>query len=180
MTGHASPGFAIWFTGLPSSGKSTLANLLQQQLAERQIPTKLLDSDTLRQQLTPHPTYTQAERDWFYDTLTYLAELLARNGVNVLIAATAPKRQYRKAARQRLPRFAEVYVACPLEVCQTRDPKGLWRQAAEGEIASLPGAGAAYEPPSAPEAQVDTGKQTAAAAALSVLQQLAARRFLPA
>jgi adenylylsulfate kinase-like enzyme len=59
MTIHVSPGFVIWFTGLPSSGKSTLANLLQQQLAERQIPTQLLDSDTLRQQLTPQPTYTR-------------------------------------------------------------------------------------------------------------------------
>lgn len=177
MTNNLSPGFVVWLTGLPSSGKTTLARLLQQRLAERQIPTQLLDSDALRQQLTPQPTYSQAERDWFYDTLTFVAELLARNGVNVLIAATAPRRQYREAARQRLTRFAEIYVACPLEVCQARDPKGLWQQAAEGEISSLPGAGAVYEPPFAPEVQINTAEQTAAAAVQSILHQLADQNF---
>ena len=166
------PGFAIWLTGLPSAGKSTLARILQSRLQARGLPVELLDSDELRRQLTPHPTYSAEERDWFYGTLTFLAELLTRNGVNVLIAATGPRRAYRRAARARIPRFAEVYLACPPQVCQERDPKGLWRKAAAGEISNLPGAGAIYEPPLAPEASVDTARFSAEEAADRLLDEL--------
>lgn len=179
MKANVSPGFVIWLTGLPASGKSTLARRLQQRLAAGGIPTQLLDSDDLRRQLTPQPTYSQAERDWFYDTITFLAQLLAQNGVNVLIAATAPSRAYREAARKRLPRFAEVYVDCPIEVCQARDPKGLWRQARQGEISSLPGAGVAYEPPAAPDVHVQTEQQPPEESVQHILNGLIARSFLP-
>jgi len=170
-------GFALWLTGLPSSGKTTLAHLLSRLLAGRGISALVLDSDELRKRLTPNPTYSSEERDWFYGVVAYMAELLASNGVNVLIAATAPRRRYRQAARQRIARFAEVYVECPPAICRVRDPKGLWQRADDGEIAGLPGADAPYEPPESPEAQVDTAYTTAEEASRQILAQLDARGF---
>jgi adenylylsulfate kinase len=172
MTTKPNPGFVIWFTGLPASGKSTLARLLQRELAGQQIKTQLLDSDELRRQLTPQPTYSPSERDWFYDTVVFLAQLLSQNGVNVLIAATAPRRHHRDAARNRLSRFVELFVDCPPEICQARDPKGLWQLAQEGEITSLPGAGAPYEAPQAPEIHVKNHEMTAEEAVSYILRLL--------
>jgi adenylylsulfate kinase len=158
MTTQSDSGFAIWFTGLPASGKTTLAQALQEQLAQDGIRTQILDSDELRRRLTPEPTYSDKERDWFYDMLLFLAELLTQNGVNVLIAATASARRYRDAARQRLPRYAEVLVESPVDVLRQRDPKGLWQKADQGQIDTLPGAGAPYEPPLNPEARINTAQ----------------------
>lgn len=172
---HDQPGFVLWLTGLPSSGKSTLARLLCDRLRDQQgLDAQLLDSDTLRRVLTPDPAYTPAERDWFYDVLVFLAGLLAANGVNVVIAATGARRAYRDAARQRLPRFAEIHVHCPVDVCRRRDPKGLWQKAQDGTISRLPGAGAPYEPPLNPDARVDTSQIGPQTAAQDILQQLTA------
>jgi adenylylsulfate kinase len=168
-------GFALWLTGLPSSGKTTLAHALSRLLARRSISTVLLDSDELRERLTPNPTYSPGERDWFYGVVTYIAQLLANNGVNVLIAATAPRRAYRQAARRRIARFAEVHVECSPAVCRARDPKGLWQRADNGQIAGLPGADAPYEPPVSPEARVDTECSTVEEAARKVFAQLDAQ-----
>lgn len=158
MTAPPAPGFALWLTGLPSSGKSTLARALAGRLRAAGVVVQVLDSDELRKVLTPEPTYTTEERDWFYATLLFIAGLLVENGVNVILAATASRRRYRERARSRLPQFAEIFVYCPVAVCRERDPKGLWAQATQGEIDNLPGAGASYEPPLAPEIRVDTAE----------------------
>lgn len=177
MTKKISPGFAIWLTGLPASGKTSLAQALSRLLAEREQPVQVLDSDELRRRLTPHPTYSPEERDLFYDLLGVIAELLTANGVNVLIAATGSQRAYRQAVRDRLDRFAEVYLDCPPQVCRARDPEGLWRRAERGEISNLPGADAPYEPPESPEVRIDTARLPADSAAQQVLEQLAAQDF---
>ncbi len=177
MSTGPQPGFAIWLTGLPSSGKTTLAHALKDLLLDRGISVQMLDSDELRRRLTPNPSYSPQERDWFYGVIALLAELLADNGVNVLIAATAPRRAYREAARARIHRFAEVYVDCPRDVCRERDPKGLWKRAEEGKITELPGLGTPYEPPESPEARVDTGRLSTEAAARKILRQLKERGF---
>ncbi|HDQ13632.1 MAG TPA: adenylyl-sulfate kinase [Sediminispirochaeta sp.] len=165
-------GFAVWLTGLPSSGKTTLAYALRDRLLERGLSVQMLDSDELRGRLTPHPTYSPEERDWFYDVLVFLAGMLTDNGVNVLLAATASKQSYRAAARNRIQRFAEVYVECSLDVCRERDRKGLWDQADRGMITALPGHGTPYEPPESPEAHVDTVMLAPEAAAQEILRQL--------
>lgn len=146
-------------------------------LAERGIAAQLLDSDEVRKRITPHPTYSPEERDWFYELLVLIAELLVANGVNCLIAATAPRRSYREGARRRIGRFAEVYVVCPPEVCWQRDGKGLWGKAQRGEIKTLPGAGAEYEPPDSPEVCVDTTRLAPLEAAQEVVAQLDRRDF---
>jgi adenylylsulfate kinase len=172
MTTAKQPGFALWLTGLPSSGKTTLARAVSQRLAAQGSGAQLLDSDELRRKLTPQPSYSEAERDWFYGMIVFLAELLTNNGVNVIIAATAPLRAYREAARERLARFAEVYVVCPPEVCRARDPKGLWQKADAGEIKTLPGAGAAYEAPLSPELSVNTAEASVETAAAQIWRYL--------
>lgn len=177
MPKHTHPGFAIWLTGLPSSGKTTLAHALSDLLAERDVSVQVLDSDELRTRLTPNPQYSPEERDWFYDMVIFLTELLVKNGVNVLIAATAARRAYRERARSRIDRFAEVYVDCPLEVCQERDRKGLWKQARQGEIAAFPGIGTPYEPPESPDVHVDTVRLSKDDAVQHILAQLDARGF---
>jgi adenylylsulfate kinase len=168
----ARPGFAIWFTGLPASGKTTAAREVGHLLLARRIPVQLLDSDALRRTLTPQPKYTLSERDGFYKVLVFLAGFLTDHGLNILIAATGSRRAYRQAARERIPRFAEVYVHCPPAVCRARDPKGLWARADRGEIDNLPGADAPYEEPLDPEVRVDTVSLPAEAAAWCVLAQL--------
>lgn len=172
-------GFALWFTGLPSSGKSTLARAVAERLAEQGTAVQLLDSDEMRRVLTPEPTYSAAERDWFYDVVVYVAHLLVQNGVNVMIAATGGRRRYRAAARGRLPRFAEIHVDCPPAVCRERDPKGLWAKADQGLITRLPGADAPYEPPAAPEARVETSDLSVEQAATQILNQLRDQGIFP-
>lgn len=177
MSGGKDPGRAIWLTGLPSSGKTTLAQALAQRLADRGIAVQILDSDDVRRVLTPQPTYTAEERDWFYEVLVFIAGLLVDNGVDVIIAATGPYRRYRRAARERLPHFAEIHVDCPRYVCRERDPKGLWAQAEAGAIDTLPGAGAPYEAPAAPEVRVNTAEGSPAETAQEILAELDRQRF---
>ena len=168
----AKPGFAIWFTGLPASGKTTLAQHLQNRLAAQGIQVLLLDSDELRQIFIPQSTYSPAERDWFYGSITKLAVWLTANGINVLIAATANRRAYRQAARDQIARFAEIYVNCSPQTCRQRDPKGLYAAAQAGRIGHLPGAGDTYEPPLQPEVVVNTEEIEPSAAVANILTQL--------
>jgi adenylylsulfate kinase len=177
MLKKVKPGFAIWLTGLPSSGKTAVANALKNLLSERNVRVQILDSDDLRQTLTPHLSYSPEERAWFYDLVIFLAELLTGNGVNVIIAATASRRAYRKKARARIERFAEIFVDCPPDVCRARDPKGLWEKADTGEISFLPGAGEPFEPPEAPEVYLGAAESTVDAAAHKVLRKLAKKGF---
>jgi len=177
MSRGMQPGFVIWLTGLPASGKTTVAHALSDLLLNRGVSVQILDSDQLRRKLTPNPIYSPEERDWFYDVVTFLAGLLTDNGVNVLVAATAPRRAYREAARARVHRFAEVYVDCSPQICRARDPKGLWKRADKGEIDSLPGLGAPYEPPDSPEVRVDTVRLSSEAAAQQILHQLDKQDF---
>lgn len=149
-------GFAVWLTGLPGSGKTTLAQGLGDRLREGARPVQILDSDELRAVLTPEPTYSLEERDWFYRVVAFIAGLLTQNGVNVLIAATANRRRFRDYARQRIERFAEVYVACPLRICMQRDEKGIYEKALRGQSDTVPGLQVPYEPPAHPAARVDT------------------------
>jgi adenylylsulfate kinase len=152
-------GTVVWITGLPSSGKSTLAQALSLRLRASQRPVALLDSDEVRAALAPRLGYGPADRDSFYETLAQLAALLARQGLIALVAATANRRAYRDRARALAPRFLEVYVEVPAPVCRLRDSKGLYAGSAAEE---LPGAGAPYEPPAAPEVIAHGGRDAAA------------------
>jgi adenylylsulfate kinase len=153
-------GWAIWLTGLPSAGKTTIAYRLQQRLNTVHVLALVLDSDALRPILTPVPRYDDEGRKDFYERLVRLAELLVLQGINVIIAATANRRAHRHAARMRLPRFAEVWVKCSLEVCRSRDTKGLYTRGMAGEIENFPGIHTVYEHPLAPDLMIDSEQQT--------------------
>lgn len=159
-------GAVVWLTGLPASGKSTLAAHLRTRLAPL-TPCVVLDSDEVRAALGAL-AYGGDARDAFYAALGQLAAVLARQGVVVIVAATAPRRAHRDAARAVAPAFLEVWVRTPRAVCEARDPKGLYARARGGDpaLATLPGVGAAYEPPVAPDVIADGGTDEAALAAL--------------
>ena len=176
MSTATSEGIAVWLTGLPASGKTTIAQALQRELAAMGVATQLLDSDEMRHILTPDPDYSAAARDRFYAVLVYIAGLLTRNGVHVLIAATGPRRRHREAARQQMAYFCEVYVATDLSTCQSRDPKGLYARAAAGEIETLPGIGLPYEPP--PAAEITISGDDAVDEAVAKIKQLLFAKWL--
>jgi len=174
---RAQAAFAIWITGLPASGKSTLARALKAELGARGVEVAVLESDALRKVVSDHPQYGEEERDGFYRLMAYIGALLVAHGVPVVFDATANLRWYRDRARQQIPRFLEVYVECSLETCIARDPKGIYRQAREGAATSVPGVQAAYEPPQAPEVVVRE-HETCSAAAERVVAQLVQKGYL--
>jgi adenylylsulfate kinase len=157
-------GAVVWLTGLPASGKTTLARGIVAALGGR--PHSLLDSDELRAATGALFGYDDAGRDAFYAMLAGLAAVLARQGQIVVVSATAPRRAHREHARQAAPRMIEVHVATSLDACRDRDPKGLYAAAAADPTSTLPGVGAAYEPPVAPEVIAQGGRDEAAVSAV--------------
>ena len=155
-------GMIVWITGLPSSGKSTLARGMISALRERELAAVWLDSDDLRSVLTPNATYSPAERDQFYAALAHLAGLVSDAGAIAVVSATASKRAYRDAARARVDRFAEIWLTCDMAELRRRDSKGLYARAAAGELDNVPGAGATYEPPEHAELVLDSGRDSPA------------------
>jgi adenylylsulfate kinase len=153
-------GAIVWFTGLPASGKTTLARRVREALGPAR-PALVLDGDEVRDALGAHG-YSDHDRDRFYAALANLAGLVARQGFVALVPATAPRRAHRAAARDPGARVVEVWLRTQAAECERRDPKGLYAAARRGEIPALPGAGAAYEPPDDPEI-VATGGEDAAA-----------------
>lgn len=158
MTGGA----VVWLTGLPASGKTTLAERLRQRLAALGEAAVLLDGDALRPILAPELDYQPAARDELYRRLAELAALIARQGCVAVVAATAPTRAQRARARSAAPRFLEVYLDVPLAECTARDPKGLYARARAGDAPDLPGAGADYQPPEIPDVIARGGRDEAA------------------
>ena len=171
------PAFAVWITGLPASGKSTVTRALSAELASRGIDVAVLESDALRRVLTPHATYSEHERETFYTALAYVGSLFVKHGVPVIFDATANRRVYRGVARQAIERFVEVYVECPLEVCMRRDPKGIYGQARSGQASTVPGVQVSYEPPADPDLIV-SGEGDAPAAARAIVRMLDSKGYL--
>lgn len=148
-------GFAVWITGLPASGKSTITRELMKKLDALGVPMVVLESDKMRKILTPQPTYSEKEREQFYRAIVLIGELITRSGMNVIFDATANQRSYRDYARSLIRRFVEVYVECPLEICMKRDPKGIYERATSGKTMTVPGIQASYELPLHPEITLD-------------------------
>lgn len=158
----------VWLTGLPATGKSTVAAHLRDVLAIRSVSAIVLDGDDVRRILTPNPTYSDEERDRFYADLGALAALVSHQKAVAIVAATAPRRAYRDRARSLVDRFVEVLLVADRAVVERRDPKGLYARARVGRIDRLPGRGAPYEAPECPDLVFDTGVRPAEEIAVEI------------
>jgi adenylylsulfate kinase len=174
----ADKAFAIWVTGLPASGKSTIVRALSSALAARGIDAAVLESDVLRTVFTPHPRYDQEERNTFYRQMVYVGALLTKHGVPVIFDATANRRIYRDHAREQIPLLLEVYVECPLEICMSRDPKGIYRAGREGTATIVPGLQDTYEPPVNLEVVVRGDLEAPETAAARIMSKMIDKGFI--
>lgn len=158
LNGHGS--CVVWFTGLPSSGKSTIAGLVEQRLHQLGVHTYLLDGDNVRHGLNRDLGFSPRDREENIRRVGEVAKLFVDAGLIVLVAFVSPYRRDRDRARALLEpgEFIEVYVRCPVEVCARRDPKGLYRRARRGELAEFTGVSAPYEEPLRPELVLDSDR----------------------
>jgi adenylylsulfate kinase len=170
------PPFALWLTGLPASGKSSIVARLLPKLASLDMTAEVLESDAVRRILTPEASYAQEERDLFYRALGFMGGRLLAHGVNVIIDATASRRVYRDFARTQIPGLLEISVECPLHVCMERDKKGTYRRGLQGESSTVPGLQEPYEAPLSPDLVINTTELLPDAAADQIVALLKARR----
>lgn len=153
-------GMVLWFTGLSGSGKTTTAKHLNQLLEDRGLRVELLDGDELRETICKGLGFSREDRFENIRRIAYIARLLSRHGVIVLVSAITPYREMREYVRKQIPSFAEIYVQCPLEECERRDVKGLYAKARRQEIAAFTGISDPYEEPLRPELSIDTAQHS--------------------
>ena len=177
MTSH---GCAVWFTGLSSSGKTTAARLLETRLRTIGARVELLDGDVVRTHLSKGLGFSKEDRDENIRRIGFVCELLARNGVIVLVSAISPYRAVRDEVRSRIPNFVEIYMECPLDVLIARDVKGLYKRALAGEIAHFTGVSDPYEPPLSPDVTIHSDRETPEQGVEKVWQVLVARGAIDA
>jgi 3',5'-nucleoside bisphosphate phosphatase len=153
-------GLCLWLTGLSGSGKSTIGRLLARRLRQRGQRVEILDGDVVREDLCNELGFSRADRDTNVRRIAFVADLLTRNGVSVVVGAISPYRAARGEARELLGgRFVEVYVRASLAECERRDTKGLYRRARAGEVDHFTGVSDPYEEPLRPEIVLDTEKE---------------------
>jgi len=151
-------GFVIWFTGLPCSGKTSIADPLAEELKKIGLKVERLDGDIVRKTLTRDLGFSKQDRDKNIERVTFVAKVLSRNGVATIVSFVSPYREKRQHARDQTTNFIEVYVKCPVEVCKERDVKGMYTKAMRGEIKDFTGVDDPYEEPLKPEIVIETDK----------------------
>jgi adenylylsulfate kinase len=149
-------GLTIWLTGYSGSGKTTIANALQERLTVNTIASEILDGDIIRQHLSKGLGFSKEDRCENTRRIGFVAELLSKNGICVIVSAISPYTSARDEVRNRISNFVEVYIKCSLEECERRDCKGLYKKARSGEILHFTGISDPYEEPVNPEIICDT------------------------
>lgn len=177
MTQHH--GAVVWFTGLPSSGKSTIAHAVYSQLLERGLAVELLDGSEVRESLSRGLGFSREDREENVRRIGYVAKLLSRNGVIAICAAVSPFRATRDEVRRNTTNFLEVFVDCPVAVAEARDPDGMYARARRGEIEEFTGVNAPYEPPESPEVHIHAERESVHDAAWKVLRTLEMIGIIP-
>jgi adenylyl-sulfate kinase len=171
-------GFTVWFTGLPCSGKSSIADAVASKLEELGLRVERLDGDVVRKSLCRDLGFSEEDRYENIERVTFVATLLTRNQVAVIASFISPYSDMRATARKKIGQFVEVYVKCPLDVCKKRDEKGLFKKAITGEIKNFTGISHPYEPPETPELVLETDRESIEQCADRVLQKLEALGFI--
>jgi len=173
-------GFTLWFTGLSGSGKSTISQLVADELRRRELRVEVLDGDVVRTHLSKGLGFSKEDRDINIRRIGWVCEVLSRNGVAAIGAAISPYREIRDEIRARIGRFVEVYVECSIEKLTERDVKGLYQKALNGEIKNFTGVSDPYEPPLNPEVVCHTDeRETPEQSAAKVLAKLESLSYIP-
>jgi adenylylsulfate kinase len=159
-------GLTIWMTGLSGAGKTSISQIVAQKLQQDGMPIEVLDGDVMRESLTKGLGFSKEDRFTNIDRIAYVAD---RHGVIVIVPVISPYQEMRENARKKIGRFVEVYVNAPLEVCEQRDVKGLYKKARTGEIKGFTGIDDPYEEPSDPDIVCYTAEETCNQSAEKIL-----------
>ena len=172
-------GFTLWFTGLSGSGKTTISEIVEHELRTRVRKVEVLDGDIVRTNLSKGLGFSREDRDTNVLRIGFVADLLTRNGVGVIVSAISPFKEVRDQVRRNIEGdFLEVFVDAPLEVCAERDVKGLYEKAFSGEIPQFTGVSDPYEAPAAPELHIKTDEEEPGESAARVIGYLEERGYL--
>jgi adenylyl-sulfate kinase len=175
------PGFTIWFTGLPCSGKSTIALLLAKIIKAERGMVEVLDGDVVRTNLSKGLGFSREDRETNLNRIAFVCNLLSRNGVPAIGAAISPFENCRQFARDLIgDNFIEVYARCPVEKCIERDVKGMYKKALAGEIKGFTGVDDPFDVPENPEVICDTDRESPEESAQKVVEYLRSRGLLAA
>lgn len=165
-------GVTVWFTGLSGAGKSTITTALAQLLREEGYKVEVLDGDVVREGLTRDLGFSREDRDENIHRIGFVCQLLTRNDVIVLVSAISPYRQAREEAKKKIGNFIEVYVNAPINVCEDRDVKGLYKRARAGEIKGFTGIDDPYEAPLNPDVECRTDLESVSESVAKVMAKM--------
>jgi adenylylsulfate kinase len=171
-------GVVVWFTGFSGAGKSTIAEALTEKLRFEGYQLEVLDGDEIRENLTKDLGFSKEDRDTNIRRIGFVAKLLARNGVIVLVPVISPYRAIREEMRANIDNFLEVFVNAPISVCEERDVKGLYKQVRAGKIKQFTGIDDPYEPPINPEVECRTDLEDVSESVTKILTQLKKQGYL--
>lgn len=172
------PSYVVWLTGLPCAGKSTIATELARHLGSVGVRCEVLDGDVIRRHLSKGLSFSREDRDTNVRRIGFVASLLARNGVPVVVAAVSPYRATRNEVRQGIENFVEVHVRCPPEVCERRDVKGMYAEARAGRLPHFTGIDDPYEPPLDCEVTIETDREDVKQSLEKIVAKLQELRLL--
>jgi len=173
-------GFTVWFTGLSGAGKTTLSQLLAEELLKRGKKVEVLDGDVVRQNLSKGLGFSKEDRDINIRRIGFVCHLLSRNGIVAIAAAISPYASVREENRRLIGDYIEVHADCPMEVLVERDVKGLYKKALAGEIENFTGVSDPYEAPENPEVYVDSSRENPEDSVQRILRILEERGYLEA
>ncbi len=172
-------GFVLWFTGLSMAGKTTVANKVYKKLKERGLRVEKLDGDVVRRGLTRDLGFSPKDRDMNIERVAFVAKILSRNNIGVVSSFISPYRKHRQMVKRSSLNFIEVYVNAPLEVCEKRDKRGLYKKARLGQVKYFTGISDPYQPPLGPDIELLTDKETVNQSADKVISYLCAKKLAP-
>lgn len=171
-------GLTVWLTGLSGAGKTTISQALEKELRSRGCKVEVLDGDIVRQHLAKGLGFSKEDRDENIRRIGFVANLLTRNGVIVIVSAISPYREIREELKEKIGNFMEVFVNAPLEVCEQRDVKGLYKKARAGEIKGFTGIDDPYEQPLNPDIECRTAKEKVTESVSKVMAKIEELSYL--